>query len=67
MFNWCISDVISTETIKNELGCSRNFRRLSGAGVTEVHSEKKFGSMQRCWSDRGAFRKGIWVNAEVLE
>ncbi|WP_217642396.1 hypothetical protein [Bacillus sp. OK048] len=37
------------------------------AGVTEEHSEKSFGSMQRGWSDRRAFRKGNWVNAEGLE
>ncbi len=43
------------------------FLRLSDVGVTEEHSEKAFGSMQGCWSDRSAFRKGIWVNAGVLE
>ncbi|WP_217642361.1 hypothetical protein [Bacillus sp. OK048] len=26
-----------------------------------MQSEKAFGSMQRSWSDRGAFGKGIWV------
>ncbi len=38
-----------------------------GAGVTEEHVEKAFGSMQRCWSDREACGKAIWVNAGVLE
>ncbi|MFS0776976.1 hypothetical protein ABC255_13355 [Neobacillus sp. 3P2-tot-E-2] len=38
-----------------------------GAGVTEAWQEKRFGSMQRCWSDRSLAGKAIWVNAEVLE
>ncbi|MFB3167050.1 hypothetical protein P5G62_007990 [Neobacillus sp. 179-C4.2 HS] len=35
-------------------------------GVTEEYEEKAFRSMQTVWSDRRAFRKGIWVNAGSL-
>ena len=34
-------------------------------GVTEEHSEKAFGSMQRSWNYRRDNVKGIWVNAKV--
>jgi hypothetical protein len=37
------------------------------SGVTEMENKRAFGSMQVGWSDRRAFGKGIWVNAEVLE
>ncbi|WP_310189891.1 hypothetical protein [Neobacillus niacini] len=37
------------------------------AGVTELDSEKSFGSMQTSWSDRTRFRKEFWVNADQLE
>jgi hypothetical protein len=36
------------------------------SGVTEEHTEKLFGAMQGVWSDRKAFRKSIWVNADSL-
>jgi hypothetical protein len=35
------------------------------AGVTEAWQEKRFGVMQRSWSDRSLARKEIWGNVEV--
>jgi hypothetical protein len=35
-------------------------------GVTEAYVDRAFGAMQEVWSDRKAFRKSIWVNADSL-